>query len=648
MPYRADGYQASVGFVLDSTLYDGNTATGYQRNGASGGNVAITGKIDLGSSPTATKYLKAFVRWSSTFSYIWESSNDGISWSANSMSLNTSLVNRNCTYAGQLLQWMLVTADSVRYWRLSVRDTDTDACGSCNIGLMEMEALSASLVHISETAPAGSPYTEEVTTLVAGRGVADHSWEPATVEPPGFGAGRGSVLSDAQYLDAPQGKGAGIASLYEELNLLFAVGGGAASVVDVLSVAEYPFAIGAGRGQASVAGAAPIQVLAELGRAYGAASADVVLVRQDGLDTPASLVAGYATATSLLESLDAPQGIGGGKGAVVAGVGITASVQGIGGGKGATVSLALFRETAPSNGAGTGSLTSVHTPTETPQGKGAGIGSLTFLLTAADDTPQGKGGGRAANIATQTFTEAVQGKGGGNVATSGVARYANPVQAKVAGQGSQTLERVITDIAQARGGGKGALTTGSATYTDTVSAKGAGRIARVCIPMLESDFIRALRQAIVTALPSLNDVPEGMPLIPFQPQTSLPLPYCCIVVQPPVQDTNTAVFTQAHWVPVDIVIAQKMVRSDLTDDVTVDSTQDLRKMLDYLAACLMADPFLMNGGEAHISNDAQIQATPLDRMNEYQMKFAQMQEEVTCLVLTMVYRLLTDYSGDCG
>lgn len=154
MPTRAPGYQATSGFTSDATLRDGLSSTGYERSQAGTGEIAITAKLDLGASPAAVKYLKAFLKWNQSLSGVWQHSNDDVTYTTPSYSSpGTSL--RGCVYAGSELTWTLAAPVTARYWRLSVKNIagvgSVPGCASIQIGVMEIWVENSAGVEIGET-----------------------------------------------------------------------------------------------------------------------------------------------------------------------------------------------------------------------------------------------------------------------------------------------------------------------------------------------------------------------------------------------------------------------------------------------------------------------------------------------------------------
>ena len=154
MPYRAPGYQATSGFTSDSTLRDGDTSTGYERSQAGNGQIEITAKLDLGASPAAVTYLKAFVKWNQALTAIWQYSDDDVTYTTPPYSSPT-LPLRSCTYGGAEYTWTLTAPVSARYWRLSVRNIagqgTVPGCANIQIGVMELWPETAGSVEIPET-----------------------------------------------------------------------------------------------------------------------------------------------------------------------------------------------------------------------------------------------------------------------------------------------------------------------------------------------------------------------------------------------------------------------------------------------------------------------------------------------------------------
>ena len=177
MPTRADGYQATAGFTSDASLYDVNIATGYERS--SGGlNYGITGRLDLGASPLATKQVKFYAKWIVYFAYIVEYSSDGVTWTA-AVGTGTAPTGHSGAYVGQSLTWTLTTATVAQYWRVSVEELYGG-----RIGLMELECLDATGHHITEYTVSGV-----MAAALIGVGLATSNSTQATMSCYMIGAG---------------------------------------------------------------------------------------------------------------------------------------------------------------------------------------------------------------------------------------------------------------------------------------------------------------------------------------------------------------------------------------------------------------------------------------------------------------------------
>jgi hypothetical protein len=153
MPQRANGYGQSSGFVSDSSLNDGSTATGYTRTLTGSGQVSeVTGLLDLGvSGQTVSKLRLSFAYSDVADDPLWEYSNSlsgpwtGIVFSSfpfypqASCSLLLDTRTRACT------------PFTARYVRVSLRNTDVSSCGSSVLSLRELEAQDSSGTPLSES-----------------------------------------------------------------------------------------------------------------------------------------------------------------------------------------------------------------------------------------------------------------------------------------------------------------------------------------------------------------------------------------------------------------------------------------------------------------------------------------------------------------
>lgn len=149
MPIRAAGYQAISGFSgSDATLYDGNTATGYERGpGASGGTLAITGKLDLGPSPSACATMRVYLKYGDALGYDIDYSADDMAYT-NTVHVAVGTPFHAGVYSGVSTS-VAISSISSRYWRVSIQDTGRLG-RTPQIGLMELEALDGSGTHINE------------------------------------------------------------------------------------------------------------------------------------------------------------------------------------------------------------------------------------------------------------------------------------------------------------------------------------------------------------------------------------------------------------------------------------------------------------------------------------------------------------------
>lgn len=146
MPKRASSYQSTGTYTDDATLYDSSVTTGYTLSGGLLGTVGISGKLNLGASPTATKSVKYYWKWEDAYTRILESSNDDITYTP---AVGSTPGVPNGGSGAQYSTFTLTTATSFQYWRLSLQNQDTVGAPS-SVSLMEFEALDASGVHINE------------------------------------------------------------------------------------------------------------------------------------------------------------------------------------------------------------------------------------------------------------------------------------------------------------------------------------------------------------------------------------------------------------------------------------------------------------------------------------------------------------------
>jgi hypothetical protein len=148
MAWRANGWQATTGFVADHTIRDGAPLTGYERLGGVGGTVEITGKVDIGPSAPACKSVSVVYRYTNSATLKLEYSHDDVSWTDPGAS-GPALPNHLGVYSAESFDLVLPVSTVARYWRLSVRDTDGWGVG-CHVGLMEFDPFDPGGVEIPD------------------------------------------------------------------------------------------------------------------------------------------------------------------------------------------------------------------------------------------------------------------------------------------------------------------------------------------------------------------------------------------------------------------------------------------------------------------------------------------------------------------
>lgn len=136
MAKRADGYQATNGFVYDPALTDVDDATGYEREIAGPGSVEITLLVDL-CEAKSVKYANVHVRYNHTLDVLVEHSEDGIVWGTSGGSAPNLIVN-GCNYNLRYWTFTYTNLQTYRYWRFSLRDNNPGLCDSAKIGAFEV------------------------------------------------------------------------------------------------------------------------------------------------------------------------------------------------------------------------------------------------------------------------------------------------------------------------------------------------------------------------------------------------------------------------------------------------------------------------------------------------------------------------------
>jgi hypothetical protein len=182
MAQRADGYQATTGFTLDSTLVDFtatnvfNSSTGYLTNVGTP-DPAVTLLVDIGPSPTTVYKVRVGVMWTGAYDDpLIEYSSDGVTWStaAHSGFIGYTSLWNGCSIsfggtANRRQETLsLTTPTAAQYWRVSVQGHNYDGTHTCvsggGLGIFGVGAWDVSDVYITESVVDNPPFSNPERT----------------------------------------------------------------------------------------------------------------------------------------------------------------------------------------------------------------------------------------------------------------------------------------------------------------------------------------------------------------------------------------------------------------------------------------------------------------------------------------------------
>ena len=162
MPKRADGYGVSTiaSYTTDATLYDLDTATGYDRTGAVSGTIAISALLDFGPSGAAVKRIRADVGYEDVANCDIYSSDDGTVWTFR----NTQILgDRGNVFGLASTTRTFGSPITARYWRLSFSDMDSIGGLACHAAVREYWAEDNSSAVIPEFTGTAAPFVSSPT-----------------------------------------------------------------------------------------------------------------------------------------------------------------------------------------------------------------------------------------------------------------------------------------------------------------------------------------------------------------------------------------------------------------------------------------------------------------------------------------------------
>src|SRR5579871_1672829 len=145
-PVRANGWEATSGFVDDPTLHDGNNnpslsntgaGTGYVRNVA--GMAAITVILYLGETPPSVYDVNLIYGYQDHPNYRLDVSNDAVNWTSQTGG-GTFPSPALCTPQTAFKMFVLPAPGPYKYLRVCVSDQDFDGCGGARAAVYEVWA----------------------------------------------------------------------------------------------------------------------------------------------------------------------------------------------------------------------------------------------------------------------------------------------------------------------------------------------------------------------------------------------------------------------------------------------------------------------------------------------------------------------------